>query len=119
MALSSTHTFAEMQISGKAYDEIRAKLEDAGYGHALLPMEGGVTLDMHGIGLTRAPEPVGFVKSECKLSDADVAEIRRSIAEGLIGPQNCGRPVILESGARVIFEAAAPKSLEMVEVWPC
>ncbi len=49
-----THTFAELGISAAAYDEIRGKLEAAGYQHAF--MEPGA-IDMHGIGVTREPEP--------------------------------------------------------------
>lgn len=46
-----THTFAELEVSAAAYDEIRKLLEEAGYQHAF--MEDGV-IDMHGIGLTKA-----------------------------------------------------------------
>lgn len=49
-----THTFAELELSPAAYDEIRQKLQAAGYDHAF--MEDGA-LDMHGIGVTR--EKVG------------------------------------------------------------
>ena len=44
-----TYTYVEMEVSQSAYDEIKAKLEEADYHHAL--MEDG-TLDMNGIGLT-------------------------------------------------------------------
>jgi len=45
----NTYTFALMQVSKATYDEIKQKLEEAGYGHAI--QEDGA-LDMHGIGLT-------------------------------------------------------------------
>lgn len=44
--MRSTHTYAVLEISNAAYDEIRAKLEAAGYQHAF--MDDG-EIDMHGI----------------------------------------------------------------------
>lgn len=52
MGLNATHTYAELELSQAAYDEIKTKLLAAGYGHAL--MDGG-TINMHGIGVTREP----------------------------------------------------------------
>lgn len=49
--LNMTHTYVTLDISPAAYDEIRAKLEEAGYQHAF--MEGG-EIDMHGLALVRA-----------------------------------------------------------------
>lgn len=57
MTLRSTHTFAELELSPAAYDEIAAKLREAGYDHAFCDRsEGPPAIDMHGIGVTRAPE---------------------------------------------------------------
>ena len=50
----STYTYASLEVSPGAYDEIRSKLEAAGYGHAF--MEDG-TIDMHGIGIVKPYEP--------------------------------------------------------------
>lgn len=47
----NTRTYATMEVSAEAFDEIRAKLESAGYEHAV--HDKGEILDMHGIGLTR------------------------------------------------------------------
>lgn len=44
-----TYTFALMQVSKATYDEIKQKLEEAGYGHAI---HDDGNLDMHGIALT-------------------------------------------------------------------
>lgn len=53
-----THTFAELEVSEGAYDEIAQKLKDAGYEHAFI----GETIDMHGIGLTKGqPIPKGQI----------------------------------------------------------
>lgn len=49
----TTHTLAEMQVSARVYEEIAAKLREAGYDHAF--MEDGV-ISMQGIGITR-PQP--------------------------------------------------------------
>lgn len=48
-----TRTFAELEISAQAFDEIAAALRAAGYEHAFVD---GV-IDMHGIGLTRSSAP--------------------------------------------------------------
>lgn len=48
--MRSTYTFATLDVSAAAYDEIKAKLTEAGYSHAFV--DGAI--DMHGIGLTRA-----------------------------------------------------------------
>jgi hypothetical protein len=52
-----THTYAVLEISRKAYDEIHAKLEDAGYQHAFIHEdEGRDVIDMHGIAVKAARE---------------------------------------------------------------
>ena len=47
-----SHTYATLEISAQAFDEIAAKLRDAGYDHAF--DDGGMTIDMHGLGLVKA-----------------------------------------------------------------
>lgn len=54
MTIRQTHTYAELEVSAAAYDEIASKLKAADYGHAF--MEGGA-IDMHGIGITREADP--------------------------------------------------------------
>jgi hypothetical protein len=51
MRLTQTHTYALLEISQAAYDEIAAKLREASYDHAFL--DGGA-IDMHGLAVTRA-----------------------------------------------------------------
>lgn len=53
--MRTTRTYAIMHVSESAYNEIKAKLEAAGYQHAI---HGGavVCLDMHGIALAKEPE---------------------------------------------------------------
>jgi hypothetical protein len=55
--LTATHTYAELELSPAAYDEIAEKLKAAGYDHSFMVGEdvnGHDTIDMHGIGVTRA-----------------------------------------------------------------
>lgn len=61
MSLNVTHTYALMDVSKATFDEIKKKLEDAGYQHAIHETEGEPTaLDMHGIALcVEQPEDVG------------------------------------------------------------
>jgi hypothetical protein len=51
--ITHTHTLAALELSPGAYDEIRGKLEEAGYQHAFL--EDGL-IGLHGIGVTRGEE---------------------------------------------------------------
>ncbi len=44
-----THTYAILEISRAAYEEIAAKLEAAGYQHAFHENDGEAVIDMHGI----------------------------------------------------------------------
>lgn len=53
--LRTTHTIATMDLSRAAYDEISAKLTEAGYDHAFLDDD---TIDMTGIGVTPARAPL-------------------------------------------------------------
>src|SRR5712664_1117217 len=63
--IRSTYTFAALEVSAAAYDEIKAKLEDAGYQHTF--GHGSGAIDMHGIGLTRAVEATASEPIECGL----------------------------------------------------
>ena len=49
--LRQTYTLAELDLTPDCYDEIATKLRDAEYHHCF--MDDG-TIDMHGIGVTRA-----------------------------------------------------------------
>lgn len=55
MTLRTTHTYVELDLSPAAYDEIRAKLEAAGYDHCFI--RGEETIDMHGLAVTRGDTP--------------------------------------------------------------
>jgi hypothetical protein len=48
------HTYAILNISREAYEEIKTKLEAADYGHAFHKQDGRIVIDMHGIALAAA-----------------------------------------------------------------
>ena len=54
MELRQTHTYAILEVSSPAYDEIRQKLKDAGYRQAFHFNEGRELIDMHGLAVQRA-----------------------------------------------------------------
>jgi len=56
--MRQTHTYVVLPLSPAAYREIRAKLLDAGYGHAFQGEPGtpDEVIDMHGIAIQREPE---------------------------------------------------------------
>jgi hypothetical protein len=61
----STHTYAELEISPAAWQEIHDKLAAAGYQHAFMP---GGAIDMHGIAVTKGPgvdDPVSAERARC------------------------------------------------------
>jgi len=54
--ISVTHTYAILEVSPVAYEEIRKKLADAGYEDQFID-EGdgdGIVIDMHGIALKKS-----------------------------------------------------------------
>ena len=55
--MRSTHTYAVLEISRAAFDEIKAHLEAAGYGQAF--HDDGTIIDMHGIAVKVAEESDG------------------------------------------------------------
>lgn len=46
-----THTYAILEVSHATYREIRGKLAESGYKHAIQQDEGKEVVDMHGIAL--------------------------------------------------------------------
>jgi hypothetical protein len=54
--IRQTHTFVVLDLSEAAYQEIRRKLEDAGYQHAFMQSDGRAVIDMAGIAVA-AIEP--------------------------------------------------------------
>lgn len=56
--MTTTHTYAILEISKPAFDEIKAKFEAAGYPYPdqIHKTDGGLLIDMHGIAV-RAEAP--------------------------------------------------------------
>ena len=52
MSSRTTHTYAILDLSPEAYQEIRAKLLEAGHEHAIEGDEAGEVIDMHGIAIS-------------------------------------------------------------------
>lgn len=50
-----TYTYALMEVSPETYREIKQKLLDAGYSHAIHDDEERSPLDMHGVALVEGP----------------------------------------------------------------
>jgi hypothetical protein len=70
-----THTFAVLDVSKPVFDEIAAKLRDAGYDHAFVDRY----LDMHGIALERA-ETRDDVQAEVDYFDANLPRFAASLS---------------------------------------
>ena len=51
MSTRSTYTYAILEVSAAAYQEIRKKLAEAGYGDQFHKDDGAECIDMHGIAL--------------------------------------------------------------------
>lgn len=74
--MSGTHTYALLEVSSAAYDEIAKKLKDAGYGH-VFSSEGHI--DMHGLALSRQAQVVHA--SDCAMHNEPASPN---------GPCDCG-----------------------------
>lgn len=83
----TTHTYAIMDISTAAYNEIAGKLRDAGYDHAFQQSEGRECIDMHGVGL-RAEIPadrteIGGVQEEYDAAPERAVDVMAKIRRAL------------------------------------
>ena len=57
--MKTTHTFALLELSPAAFEEIASKLREAGYGHAFTEhADGRAVIDMHGIAVLPLPPQV-------------------------------------------------------------
>ncbi|HUE14981.1 MAG TPA: hypothetical protein VMR25_12500 [Planctomycetaceae bacterium] len=82
MALRQTHTYAALEVSQAAYDEIAGLLRAADYGHAFHEdTDRGTVIDMHGIALATADDD-RRVRSRSRegLLDPGIHEIARNVA---------------------------------------
>lgn len=65
---TETHSEAVLEISQPAFDEIHAKLTDAGYGHAFIKSDDTLAISMHGIRVKAAGPAVRHVPAKPKLT---------------------------------------------------
>jgi hypothetical protein len=57
MIIRQTHTYVILELSAPAFDEIKQKLEEAGYQHAFhSDSREGIVIDMHGIAVAKEDE---------------------------------------------------------------
>lgn len=97
-----TYTFATLQVSREAFDEIEAALRTAGYQHALV--DGGI--DMHGIGLVAEDAPPRPSLASCPGCDDTVNALHypRPIRDEL------GSPWLIECNCGFRMERATAKA---------
>lgn len=58
-----TYTYAILDVSGEAYDEIAGKLKAAGYDQVFHEYDGEVVIDMHGIALRNSDTVIRAAKT--------------------------------------------------------
>lgn len=94
--MNHTHTYVTIEVSQAAFDEIKSKMEAADYQHALHQDGSEITIDMHGIGLTREPLQK---KQEHYMNPNDPALLIQAlwlIASHHAGQfDKCGQPFVL------------------------
>lgn len=77
-----THTYAVLPVSAAAYEEIKAKLEEAGYADQFHELSGrGVVIDMHGIALQREPGRCTVSHPGNKVCGATLCQCEKCSAE--------------------------------------
>lgn len=80
MPIRTTHTYAVLELSEAAYQEIREAFERAGYGHAFHDdAEHGKLIDMHGIAVScekvaGGPEPTTEAGTPCRRCSECIGE---------------------------------------------
>lgn len=86
MGLSTTHTYVILEVSQQTYDEIKRKLEKAGYHHTFMP-DGEI--DMHGIAVKAVAGSIGTyyygarLTSDCPLDHYRPYVYRRTVSNSL------------------------------------
>jgi len=53
MNIKQTHTFSILELSSVAYEEIKSKLIEAGWGHVIMEEDGKEVIDMNGIAVSK------------------------------------------------------------------
>lgn len=76
--IKQTHTFVDLALSPAAFDEIKEKLEQAGYHHVFMDL--GKRINMAGIALVPEPVAVRWIRA-CKgcVSEGPDIEIKQDL----------------------------------------
>ena len=69
----STHTYALLEVPKEFFDFVKEKMEEVGYGQAIIQDGDQVHIDMHGIALVVDP-------SDRSASKVDAKKIRKALA---------------------------------------
>lgn len=93
--MRSTYTYAVLDLSPAAYEEIRQKLTDAGYGHAFhTGRDGRTVIDMRGIAVAASAAPA---TTGCDRCNSSVPYIEYRTAGGRRLCTNCRRVLLGEA----------------------
>jgi hypothetical protein len=89
------HSFATLEVSPVAYDEVARKLRAAGYHDAFCDTGLGKVIDMHGVGLVRGAGPAVDLERVRRLrerSDQQLADLHRIYADDRLDVDTPLRP---------------------------
>jgi hypothetical protein len=92
MGIRQTHTFVVLEISQAAFDEIKAKLEAAGYQHAFNEDEDGLKIDMQGIAVAAEKPPVKVQDMSPCVCDRPQS-VESSPIDQISTCKRCGHPI--------------------------
>jgi hypothetical protein len=80
-----TRTFVEIEIGADEYAKIRAKLLEAGWSHAIIKMDNGEVIDMHGLAVrsdgTSRGDEYASVRQAYDISVAKEEQLRLRLEE--------------------------------------
>lgn len=80
-----SHTYAVLQISRAAFDEIRSKFKDAGYEHAFDDAaEGGPVVNMHGVAVQALHEDPTQDRKQPRLEKTAVDGLEKMFGRFLV-----------------------------------
>lgn len=99
--LNSTHTYATLEVSAEAFDEIKKLLHEAKYDHAF----DGACIDMHGIGLVRGTP-----------ASADCADLKRQRDAAFAALTTVGSIATQQEVIEVTQDALAERQQDMPSV---
>jgi hypothetical protein len=103
---TGTHTYALLEVPKMVYDDIRKRLEDAGYQHAFDQSDGRDVIDMSGIGITEAPIAEQSREMKEALAEFEIGVLKQMIVDLGDGLEVHGARMQLERRIEAIRERA-------------